>query len=105
VGQEGSASTPAVMWDTPGHWSNITNTGKEFNTCLICTPRSGASTVLACIRWGYYTDSSGNVAFRPAVPVAYCGVTQAVNDATLRWGRIPGNTPANIDFRRQPPAP
>ncbi|HVZ42152.1 MAG TPA: DUF4157 domain-containing protein, partial [Candidatus Kapabacteria bacterium] len=47
VGQEGSASTPAVMWDTPGHWSNITNTGKEFNTCLICTPRSGASTVLA----------------------------------------------------------
>ncbi len=105
VGQTGSSTRPARLWDTPGHWATATNAGRELDTCLICSPASGASTVLACIRWGYYIDSSGTVAFRPAVPVAFCGVTQPVNDATLRWGRLPGTTPANIDFRREPPAP
>jgi len=105
VGQPGSATRPARLWDTPGHWATATNAGRELDTCLVCSPASGASTVLACVRWGYYIDSSGVVAFRPAVPVAFCGVTQPVNDATLRWGGIAGNTPANIDFRREPPPP
>ncbi len=105
VGKTGSATTPAVLWDTPGDWSTDTNAGKELETCAICTPKAGPSTALACVRWGYYIDSTGNVAFRPSVPVAYCGVTQPLNDATLRWGAIAGNTPANIDFRKQPPPP
>jgi len=105
VGKPGSATTAAVLWDTPGDWSTDTNAGKEFETCAICTPKTGPSTALACVRWGYYIDSDGTIAFRPSVPVAYCGVTQRLNDATLRWGTIAGNTPANIDFRKQPPPP
>jgi hypothetical protein len=104
-GQAGSATTPALLYDAPGDWATDTNKGLEFETCAICTPASGPSTSLACVRWGYYIDSSGTVSFRPAVPIAICGVTQHENDAVLRWGRIAGNTPANIDFRRQPPAP
>lgn len=105
VGQPGSATTPAHLWDTPGHWADITNTGKDFNTCLICSPASSAATALACVNWGYLTDSSGVVAFKPATPVASCGSTQTAKDATARWESISGNKPTNIDFTKQPQPP
>lgn len=105
VGQPGSATTPARLWDAPGQWSNMTNTGNDFNTCLICSPATGAATALACVNWGYFINSAGVVAFRPATPVATCGSTQTAIDATKRWEGIPGNKATNIDFTKQPPPP
>jgi hypothetical protein len=105
VGHAGSGTTPAILWDTPGSWATDTNKGLEFQTCAICTPSTGQSTVLGCVNWGYYIDGSGVVAFRPAAPTAACGTQQVVTDATQRWDAIPGNTAANIDFAHNPSPP
>jgi hypothetical protein len=105
TGQPGTSTTPALFYDSPGNWSTDTNKGLEFQTCAICTPSSGSSTVLGCVNWGYYIDGSGVVAFRPATPSATCGTVQQVTDATQRWDAIPGNTAANIDFAHNPAAP
>ena len=86
------------IWDAPGHWTTDTNIGKEFHTCAVCSPATGASTILGCVTWGYYIDSTGNVSFRPASPSASCGASTIEEDATTRWEGIAGNDPANIDF-------
>jgi hypothetical protein len=96
--KEGSETTPAILWDVPGHWTSVTNHGKEFYTCAVCQTVSGKKWVAACVNWGYYTDSSGNISFLPATPVASCGYVQQVKDASERWDTIPGNTKTGIKF-------
>jgi outer membrane protein OmpA-like peptidoglycan-associated protein len=96
-----TATTPAVFWDVPGHWTDRMNQGKEFHTCAVCDNAGSQRIVLACVNWGYYTDGTGAITFRPATPVATCGPTQELQDATTRWEAIAGNLPANIDFTRE----
>lgn len=95
---EGGESSPAVLWDAPGDWSATTNAGKEFQTCAVCEDASRRRWVAACVQWGYYTDSSGNINFRPSSPVAVCGYVQQVRDASERWNTIAGNTPTGVTF-------
>jgi hypothetical protein len=96
--REGSEVAPAIIWDSPGNWSNVTNTGIEFETCAVCQTVSGSKWIAACVNWGFYTDSSGNISFFPATPVASCRYTQQVRDASQRWDAIPGNTHTGITF-------
>ncbi|MCW3162443.1 eCIS core domain-containing protein [Chryseobacterium oryctis] len=98
VGQEGSETSPAILWDVPGDWSTDTNVGKEFYTCAVCTDVSGRNWISACVQWGYYINSSGDIAFRPITPVATCSYTQQVRDVSERWDSIAGNTKTNITF-------
>jgi outer membrane protein OmpA-like peptidoglycan-associated protein len=93
----GSSTTPAVLWDAPGNWASTTNAGREFQTCSVCD-EGGTRKVLACVTWGYYTDTAGTVSFRPSTPSASCGPTQELQDAVARWEGISGNQPADIDF-------
>lgn len=99
----GTSKIPATSWDAPGHWTNVMNHGKEFQICAVCDRAGVKRRVLACVNWGYYTDSAGAVSFRPAVPVATCGPTQELQDATTRWESIAGNLPGNIDFSGETP--
>jgi hypothetical protein len=94
----GSSTTPAELWDAPGHWLDVHNHGKEFQTCAVREQDDGSRDVLACVNWGYYTDSEGNVNFRPATPSVSCGPTQELHDASSRWDAISGNQPTGIDF-------
>ncbi len=98
MSQEGSETSPAIMWDSPGNWSSTTNAGVELYTCAVCQNISGGRWIAACVQWGFFTDSSGNVEFRPAVPVATCSNPQQVRDASERWDAIPGNTRTGITF-------
>ena len=85
--QEGSATKPAILWDAPGQWSTTVNAGMELYTCAVCENAAHAKSVMACVQWGYYIDSSGNVDFRPASPSAACGSNQIVKDSSERWDR------------------
>jgi hypothetical protein len=98
VGEEGSETAPARLWDTPGDWTTDSNAGKEFQTCAVCEDASHRKWVSGCVTWGYYTDSSGNINFRPTTPTAACGHSQVVRDASERWDTIPGNTATGISF-------
>ncbi len=98
VGEEGSETSPAILWDVPGDWSTDTNAGKEFYTCAVCTDASGKNWIPACVRWGYYINSSGDIVFRPTTPGATCSYTQQVRDASERWDGISGNTATGITF-------
>ena len=89
---EGSETAPGILWDAPGHWTTTTNHGKEFNSCAVCQDASNRRWVTGCVNWGYYTDSSGSIAFRPPTPVASCSSTQQLQDASTRWDAISGNT-------------
>jgi len=94
----GSSRTPAELWDAPGHWTSVTNHGKEFQTCAVCEKDDGSRSTFACVDWGYYTDNAGNISFRPAAPSASCGATQELQDSAARWDAISGNTATNITF-------
>jgi len=94
----GDETTPSILWDVPGHWTTVMNNGKEFYTCAVCSDGSHRNWVAACVQWGYYTDSSGNITFRPSTPSASCGYVQQVRDASERWDTIAGNTPTGITF-------
>jgi len=96
--EEGDETRPAKLWDSPGDWSTTTNAGKEFQTCAVCEDASHRKWVAACVQWGYYTDSSGNINFRPSTPAASCGYVQEMRDASERWDTIAGNTPTGITF-------
>jgi outer membrane protein OmpA-like peptidoglycan-associated protein len=100
-GNPGTSTTPAELWDAPGDWATETNTGMEFQTCAVCENAGTQRRVIGCVNWGFLTDSAGAVNFRPATPVATCGPTQELQDATARWEAIAGNLPANIDFTRE----
>jgi hypothetical protein len=92
----GDATHPAVLWDSPGGWTTDRNFGMEFRTCLLCT-RSGQPRVpLGCVTWGYFIDSTGAIALRPATPVAGCGAATEFRDAATRWDAITGNTAVNL---------
>lgn len=95
---EGGESSPAILWDAPGDWSTTKNAGKEFQTCAVCEDASHRKWVAACVQWGYYTDSSGNINLRPSTPSASCGYVQEMRDASERWNAITGNTPTGITF-------
>lgn len=95
-GQEGSETSPAILWDAPGDWSTDTNAGKEFYTCAVCQNLASRRWTAACVSWGYYIDSSGAITFRPATPVATCGNPQEVKDAATRWDAIRGNTTTGL---------
>lgn len=97
-GEAGSETAPARLWDAPGDWTTDSNAGKEFQTCAVCEDASHRKWVSACVTWGYYTDSSGNIDFRPATPTAACSHSQEVRDASERWDTISGNTATNITF-------
>jgi len=96
--EEGDETRPARLWDAPGHWTSVINHGKEFYTCAVCEDASHRRWVAACVQWGYYTDSSGNINFRPSTPAASCGYVQEMRDASERWDTIAGNTPTGITF-------
>ncbi len=96
--KEGSAASPAVLWDSPSYEIAETNTGKEFRTCAVCEDASGKQWVAGCVSWGFYTDSAGSVAFKPPEPHTNCGSLQQVEDASLRWDAIQGNTATGITF-------
>ncbi len=95
---EGSETSPGILWDAPGHWTTTTNHGKEFNSCAVCQDASNRRWVTGCVTWGYYTDNSGSISFRPAVPTASCSSTQELQDASTRWDAISGNTATGITF-------
>ncbi len=95
---EGDETSPAILWDVPGHWTTVNNNGKEFYTCAVCEDASHRKWTAACVQWGYYTDSSGNINFRPVTPGASCGYTQQVRDASARWDSLAGNTATGITF-------
>ena len=95
---EGTETTPAVLYDSPGDWSTDTNAGKDFYTCAVCQTLSGRRWVAGCVNWGYYIDNSGDIVFLPATPVATCGSGTMVKDASERWDSISGNTPTGITF-------
>jgi len=97
-GQEGSETSPAILWDAPGYWSTDTNKGGDFYTCAVCQDVSRQKWMAACVQWGSYTDSSGTISFNPATPVAYCRSVQIVRDASERWDKIAGNTATGITF-------
>jgi hypothetical protein len=98
VGQPGSETTPAIIWDTPGDWATDTNSGKDFNTSIVCETVSGRKWTVGYVHWGYYINSAGNIAFEPTTPEAFCGYSQQVRDASERWDAIPGNTHTGITF-------
>ena len=97
----GTSVTPAILWDVPGRFTDARNTGMELQSCVVCENAGVQRKVLACVTWGFYIDSSGVVAFRPATPTVNCGPTQQLEDATARFEAIAGNLPANIDFTRE----
>jgi len=96
--KEGSESIPAIIWDSPGFWTNKVNSGTEFYTGAVCTDASGKKWVAACINWGFYTDSTGKISFSPATPIASCSYPQEMKDASERWDAIAGNKPTGITF-------
>jgi len=98
VGQEGSEEKPAIIWDTPGDWSTDTSMGKDFNTSIICQTASKKRWPIGYVHWGYYINSSGNIAFEPSTPKAFCGYSQQTRDASERWDAITGNTATGITF-------
>jgi hypothetical protein len=105
VGMPGTGGSPATIWDTPGDWDTDRNAGKDFQTCLICVAADGARSTLGCVNWGYYTDSSRNVSFLPAMPVASCGGSRELGDAARRWEGIRGNQPLYLQGHVPPRAP
>ena len=96
---EGSETTPATLYDSPGFWTTDSNVGMEFYTSAVCEDASHKRWVAASVSWGFYTDSSGTISFRPATPVATCGNPQEVQDASARWDAIAGNTHTGITFK------
>ncbi|WP_205833096.1 eCIS core domain-containing protein [Azohydromonas caseinilytica] len=92
--QSGDFRTPAILRDAPGDWDTDRNAGKDFQSCLLCV-NGGSRVALGCVTWGYYIDGAGAVSFHPQ-PVASCGGTTQLRDATQRWDRIPGNQPVNL---------
>jgi hypothetical protein len=94
----GSAREPALLWDAPGDWADLTNTGAEFETCAICSRPSGSNTTLACVHWGFHTDNAGDVSFEPGTPTTNCGITMELVDAVERFERQPRNRPSDLDF-------
>jgi outer membrane protein OmpA-like peptidoglycan-associated protein len=101
--QIGTPSQAAILWDAPGNWDTDTNVGKEFQTFLVCETTGSNRKTIAGVNWGYYTDGSGNINFRPTTPNAACGPTQELQDAVTRWEGISGNQAANIDFTAESP--
>ncbi len=101
--QVGSPTQSAILWDTPGDWATDTNAGKEFQTFFVCEGMLGDKKTIAGVNWGYYIDDAGDISFRPATPIPFCGPSQELKDAVKRWDAIPGNTPANIDFAEENP--
>ncbi len=101
--QIGSPSRPAILWDAPGHWTDIRNHGKEFQTFLVCETATGDRKTIAGVNWGYYINSSGTITFRPATPIATCGASQELQDAATRWDAIAGNQATGIDFSTESP--
>jgi Domain of unknown function (DUF4157) len=91
---DGDATHPTVMWDSPGDWANLTNIGREFRSCALCSV-GGRNVSLACVTWGFYTNGSGTIAFQPT-PVASCGAPTELRDASARWDSLPGNTHVNL---------
>lgn len=102
--QTGTAADPAYLWDAPGDWATDKNVGSEFQTFLVCETAGGSKRItLAGINWGYYIDSSGNISFLPATPVATCGASQELKDSATRWEGIAGNLKTGIDFSGESP--
>ncbi len=100
--QEGSNTKDPILWDSPGDWSTTTNAGKEFETFLVCDTGGAADRkTIAGVRWGYYTNSTGDVSFRPATPIANCGPTKVLKDSVKRWEGIAGNKKTGIDFTEE----
>jgi hypothetical protein len=95
---EGSETTPAILWDSPGEWTATRNRGGELQTCAVCEDAAHRRKIVACVTWGYFIDSSGNIAFRPATPLVNCNHTTEARDASQRWDTIAGNTPTGITF-------
>ncbi|MFT4156074.1 DUF4157 domain-containing protein [Parafilimonas sp.] len=98
VGQEGSETTPAIIWDTPGDWSTDKDIGKDFNSSIICQNAAGGRWPVGYVHWGYYINSSGDIAFEPATPDAACGYSTQTKDASERWDNIAGNTKTGITY-------
>jgi len=95
---EGNETTPAIIWDSPGQWTSTRNEGAEFYTAAVCEDLAHHRKIVACINWGYYINSSGVIAFRPATPIAICNYSQQVRDASERWDTISGNTATGVSF-------
>ncbi|MEW7292182.1 eCIS core domain-containing protein [Aquimarina sp. 2304DJ70-9] len=101
--QIGSPSQPAILWDAPGVWDTDTNAGREFQTFLVCETGTGDRKTIAGVNWGFYINSSGTINFRPATPIATCGASQELQDASARWDAIAGNQATGIDFATESP--
>ncbi|MEP7300235.1 MAG: DUF4157 domain-containing protein [Caldimonas sp.] len=98
VGQSGDFRTPAILWDTPGHWESDRNAGRDFQSCLICV--NGSSRIsLGCVTWGYYTDAAGAIAFQPQ-PAASCSATTQLRDASTRWDSLPDHQDIDLGSDR-----
>ncbi|HEV8323525.1 MAG TPA: DUF4157 domain-containing protein [Myxococcota bacterium] len=94
----GTTSTPARLRDSPADWPTDRNLGRELQTCAICYNAGKRALPIGCITWGYYIDGAGKIRFRPAKPIASCGMTKELIDSLLRWNAIPGNEKADIGF-------
>ncbi len=82
-----SKRSSATMWDSPAHWrekDGHLGKGKRFITCAVCEKDGQRGRILACLRWGYHTDSKGNSSFYET-PSASCGMPTEVEKALTRW--------------------
>lgn len=101
-GMPGDTTMPAEITDEPGSYPHERNTGKEFNTYLLCV--NGAQSIpLGYVRWGYWIDEDGNARFEPAQPQARCGALDSLFDAAARWNSF--SDLIDLDVDRSPPAP
>lgn len=102
--QTGVGKFPAIAWDAPASFTNMKNDGKEFQTFLVCEPNTGGKgKVLAGVNWGYYIDSTGNIDFMPATPIATCGPTEELQNSAERWDTLGNVAKTRINFAAEKP--
>lgn len=99
---EGTDTTPAILYEAPGHPGNAANGGKDFYTCAVCQTPNGSRWISGCVNWGYYIDSNRNISFLPATPVTNCAHTRTVREASQRWNSMDGNTSTEIGYGADP---
>ena len=82
----------STLWDAPGDWVEYQSRGKQFITIAVGLKAGKDPAYLGSVRWGYYTDKTGNVAFDPkGWPTIDATVPAELGHGLFRWNKIQGN--------------
>ena len=99
----GNGTNPTILWDPPGYATGGTRTaanmGKEFYTCAVCSnggPNEKGSTILGCVKWGFYVDKESKVTF--SRPEPSCKSPDELKPAIDRWNLRQGAVPFRPDL-------